>query len=274
MKSAGEILERRNRCGDDDWEYQMAIIKISIISCTQNALFILVGKILSSKVLNKVGVQKVIEKAWRTEEEFSITPWKDNVYAFGFKKEDDLCRVISRGPWSVMGALLVLRRWDQKKSFSELDFNFSPFWIKTTWVTAEGSLGVVPPLGVHQDPMLRPSMANVVGMLEGGYLVGVPRIESLSFPRFFGQRRKEVSRIKAHNVQNGTSVLFPQANACALVLIAVPAAHTIPFPTNRSPSFPSFHLPFYPHGYLVLREESSSPTIRQPKYTKRSRAFF
>lgn len=118
-------------------------------------------------------------------------------------------------------------------------------------------------------------MANiVVGMLEGGYPVGVPRAESLGFLRFFGQRRKEVSRIKVHNVQNGTSVLFPQANARALVLIAVPAAHTNPSPTNRSPSFPSFHLPLYPHGYLVLQEESSSPPIRQPKNTKRSRVIF
>ncbi|KAG5560867.1 hypothetical protein RHGRI_004027 [Rhododendron griersonianum] len=65
---------------------------------------------------------------------------------------------------------------------------------------------------VHQDPSLRPSMANVVGMLEGGYPAGVPRVESLSFLPFFGQRRMEVPRIEAHNVQNGL-VLFPQANA-------------------------------------------------------------
>ncbi|XP_058202685.1 G-type lectin S-receptor-like serine/threonine-protein kinase At5g35370 [Rhododendron vialii] len=65
---------------------------------------------------------------------------------------------------------------------------------------------------VHQDPALRPSMANVVGMLEGGYPVGVPRVESLSFLPFFDQRRTEVPRIEAHNEQNGL-VLVPQANA-------------------------------------------------------------
>ncbi|KAE9452862.1 hypothetical protein C3L33_15241, partial [Rhododendron williamsianum] len=65
---------------------------------------------------------------------------------------------------------------------------------------------------VHQDPALRPSMVNVVGMLEGGYLVGVPRVEYLSFLPFFGQKRTEVPRIEAHNVQNGL-VLVPQANA-------------------------------------------------------------
>ncbi|XP_058180171.1 uncharacterized protein LOC131298712 [Rhododendron vialii] len=98
--------------------------------CPQEARFVLVGKILASKVLNKSGVQKIIEKAWRTEEEFSISPWRDNVYAFGFKNEDDLCRIISKSPWSVMGSILILRKWDKKKSFSELDFRFSPFWVQ------------------------------------------------------------------------------------------------------------------------------------------------
>lgn len=102
----------------------------SFEDCPQNAKFVLVGKILASKTLNKTGVQKIIEKAWRTEEEFSISPWKDNVYAFGFKNEEDLCRIISKGPWSVMGAILVLRRWETGKAFKDLEFNFSPFWVQ------------------------------------------------------------------------------------------------------------------------------------------------
>ncbi|KAE9445306.1 hypothetical protein C3L33_22796, partial [Rhododendron williamsianum] len=102
----------------------------SFEDCPQEARFVLVGKILASKALNKSGVQKIIEKAWRTEEDFTISPWGDNVYAFGFKNEDDLCRIISKSPWSVMGSILILRKWDQKKSFSELDFSLSPFWVQ------------------------------------------------------------------------------------------------------------------------------------------------
>ncbi|XP_057500347.1 G-type lectin S-receptor-like serine/threonine-protein kinase At5g35370 [Actinidia eriantha] len=55
---------------------------------------------------------------------------------------------------------------------------------------------------VHEDPTLRPSMANVVGMLEGGLAVGVPRVESLNFLRFFGMRFTEASRIEGFNEQN------------------------------------------------------------------------
>ncbi|CAA0811623.1 G-type lectin S-receptor-like serine/threonine-protein kinase [Striga hermonthica] len=47
---------------------------------------------------------------------------------------------------------------------------------------------------VHEDPSLRPSMSNVVGMLEGGMPPSEPRVESLNFLRFYGRRFTETSR--------------------------------------------------------------------------------
>lgn len=44
---------------------------------------------------------------------------------------------------------------------------------------------------VHEEPMLRPSMATVVAMLEGGLPLGEPRVESLNFLRFYGRRFTE-----------------------------------------------------------------------------------
>lgn len=102
----------------------------SFEECPRNAQFVLVGKILTSKTLNRVAIQKILERAWRTEQEFTISYWQDNVYGFSFQNEDDLCRIISKGPWSIMGSILILRKWDQSKSFSDLDFVFSPFWVQ------------------------------------------------------------------------------------------------------------------------------------------------
>ncbi|XP_058223598.1 uncharacterized protein LOC131333208 [Rhododendron vialii] len=90
----------------------------------------LVGKIISSKILNKKGVSNVITKAWRTREEVSVSAWWNNTYAFCFKSEDDLCKIISLGPWSVMGCLMVLRKWDGHKTLEEIDFSCSPFWVQ------------------------------------------------------------------------------------------------------------------------------------------------
>ncbi|KAL3634766.1 hypothetical protein CASFOL_021820 [Castilleja foliolosa] len=45
---------------------------------------------------------------------------------------------------------------------------------------------------VHQEPGLRPSMVNVVGMLGGSGSLGEPRVESLNFLRFYGRRFSRV----------------------------------------------------------------------------------
>ncbi|KAD4983140.1 hypothetical protein R6Q59_002809 [Mikania micrantha] len=48
---------------------------------------------------------------------------------------------------------------------------------------------------LHEDPSLRPTMANVVAMLEGTLPVGEPRLECLNFLRFYGRRFTEPSTV-------------------------------------------------------------------------------
>ncbi|PIN25052.1 Serine/threonine protein kinase [Handroanthus impetiginosus] len=55
---------------------------------------------------------------------------------------------------------------------------------------------------VHEEPNLRPSMSNVVGMLEGVVPVWEPRIESLNFLRFYGRRFTEASTLGERSEQN------------------------------------------------------------------------
>ncbi|XP_018634286.2 G-type lectin S-receptor-like serine/threonine-protein kinase At5g35370 [Nicotiana tomentosiformis] len=49
---------------------------------------------------------------------------------------------------------------------------------------------------LHQEPTLRPTMANVVGMLEGILPLGEPQVQSLNFLRFYGHRFTEASMIE------------------------------------------------------------------------------
>ncbi|KAH9664736.1 G-type lectin S-receptor-like serine/threonine-protein kinase [Citrus sinensis] len=65
---------------------------------------------------------------------------------------------------------------------------------------------------VQEEPMLRPSMANVVSMLEGGMPLGEPRIESLRFLRFYGQRFNEASTIEESNELNLQFILQSETN--------------------------------------------------------------
>lgn len=64
---------------------------------------------------------------------------------------------------------------------------------------------------LHEDPMLRPTMVNVVSMLEGVTPLAEPRQESLNFLRFYGRRFSEASRIEGSNERNEFG-LFPRAN--------------------------------------------------------------
>lgn len=65
---------------------------------------------------------------------------------------------------------------------------------------------------VHEDPALRPTMANVVSMLEGGLPVGEPRVDSLNFLRYYGRRFTEVSRKEGSNEQDEFGLYDPSTN--------------------------------------------------------------
>lgn len=50
----------------------------------QHAKHMLVGKILAPKVLNRTGVQNIIEKVWRTEEEYTGVSLERQYLCFWF----------------------------------------------------------------------------------------------------------------------------------------------------------------------------------------------
>ncbi|XP_051127348.1 G-type lectin S-receptor-like serine/threonine-protein kinase At5g35370 [Andrographis paniculata] len=68
---------------------------------------------------------------------------------------------------------------------------------------------------VHEEPNLRPSMSNVVGMLEGGVPVGEPRIRSLNFLRFYGRRFTEASVLAENGNEPGESMAMYQQHGAS-----------------------------------------------------------
>ncbi|XP_065634061.1 G-type lectin S-receptor-like serine/threonine-protein kinase At5g35370 [Quercus suber] len=58
---------------------------------------------------------------------------------------------------------------------------------------------------LHQDPALRLTMANVVGMLEGGLALSEPRVKSLNFLRAYGQRFTETATMQGPT-SNGATI--------------------------------------------------------------------
>ncbi len=53
-----------------------------------------------------------------------------NIFLFYFENATDIEKVLSRRPWTLKGAHLVLKLWDPKLLWHEIDFSQSTFWVQ------------------------------------------------------------------------------------------------------------------------------------------------
>ena len=90
----------------------------------------LIGKVLASKTLNKMGVSNIANSSWKPEKGLSVSSWKPNVFICNFDSKEDKIRVLEESLWCVMGYLLVLKNIEKDQNIDELDFSTSPFWIQ------------------------------------------------------------------------------------------------------------------------------------------------
>ncbi|KAJ1416270.1 Zinc finger, CCHC-type [Sesbania bispinosa] len=88
----------------------------------------LVGKVCSSKILNKGVVKSIILlKAWRSPNEVKVTNMGINKFLFTFLTKDEAKDVIDKGPWYVMGIIINLQYWVPQISAHE---DRVPFWVQ------------------------------------------------------------------------------------------------------------------------------------------------
>ncbi|CAN4089936.1 unnamed protein product [Withania somnifera] len=88
--------------------------------------------------------------------------------------------------------LFALEMHEQKKYLELVDPRVLGHHVKSEEV--EKLVGVAL-CCLHEDSTLRPTMANVVGMLEGVLPLATPQVQSLNFLRFYGRRFTEASMI-------------------------------------------------------------------------------
>ncbi|KAI9201183.1 hypothetical protein LWI28_019811 [Acer negundo] len=67
----------------------------------------LVGKVLTTKLVNREVFTDVIHSVWRVSEGVDIEWIEGNIFAFHFKNLEDRKRVILGGPWSFDKAMLI-----------------------------------------------------------------------------------------------------------------------------------------------------------------------
>ncbi|KAK3040000.1 hypothetical protein RJ639_027190 [Escallonia herrerae] len=91
--------------------------------------FIIVGKIISDRPLNKSGVKNTLLKAWKSPDGIKIQE-QDNRLLFTIYNERDYHKILLNRPWTIMGSHLALREWPPDVTLAEVDLSKSPFWVR------------------------------------------------------------------------------------------------------------------------------------------------
>ncbi|TXG71466.1 hypothetical protein EZV62_000045 [Acer yangbiense] len=81
-----------------------------------------VGKVLSTEVVNREAFMRVIGKIWRVDKGMDIESVTSNMFSFHFRDEEDMNRVLVGGPWSFDDAIIALEKPMGKGTIESMEF--------------------------------------------------------------------------------------------------------------------------------------------------------
>ena len=90
----------------------------------------LVGKVMSTKTVNKWGVRNILRSAWKEMGEIEIKWVKDNIFIIIVQDESTAAKILDRVPWGVMKQNFLVKSWSQELALEEVDMDNMPFWIQ------------------------------------------------------------------------------------------------------------------------------------------------
>lgn len=88
------------------------------------------SEIFTKRALNIEAVACTFRPLWHTKASFHITNVGDNILLFNFDQEVDAVKVLLGEPWSYDRHLVVVKRFEGKKSIKEVEFNRVKFQIQ------------------------------------------------------------------------------------------------------------------------------------------------
>lgn len=89
-----------------------------------------VGKILTEKNLNVRAMKSKLADLWRPAMGITIKALKPGIFLFQFYHKDDLKWMLSNGPWSFDGAMLVVNSIKMGEDPTMVSLNEMEIWIQ------------------------------------------------------------------------------------------------------------------------------------------------
>ena len=90
----------------------------------------LIGKVLTSRNVNKEGLKIALQQAWQNIREVKVENMGENVFMFKFGAEVDKKRVLINGPWHFNNALIVFTEPVGIGDISKQSFTHTSFWVQ------------------------------------------------------------------------------------------------------------------------------------------------
>ncbi|OMO52011.1 reverse transcriptase [Corchorus capsularis] len=92
--------------------------------------FMVAGKILANRTLNRWGVVSILHSIWAEDVAPCIQEIGANMFGISFRSEKLRENALAEGPWNIMGFCMVFRNWDQGVMIEELDFCVADYWVQ------------------------------------------------------------------------------------------------------------------------------------------------
>ncbi|XP_050229503.1 uncharacterized protein LOC126678651 [Mercurialis annua] len=96
----------------------------------QKVALSLVGKILTTKRVNREGIINTVNFLWRTKKPLVVEVIGINIFVVHFESQEDKRRVLAGGPWNYQEQIIVLEIPRGTGDYAEMKFDTIPFWIQ------------------------------------------------------------------------------------------------------------------------------------------------
>ncbi|KAK3226105.1 hypothetical protein Dsin_005967 [Dipteronia sinensis] len=88
----------------------------------------LVGKLLSTKHVNKEAFRQMILRIWQTRHDIEVV--QDNMFLFNFRNQRDRLKILAGGPWNFDNCLFVFDKLKEVGDIANMSFHQVEFWIQ------------------------------------------------------------------------------------------------------------------------------------------------
>ncbi|KAH7852265.1 hypothetical protein Vadar_022597 [Vaccinium darrowii] len=114
----------------DEEQGEILLSQDDVVESMSECRTSLLGKVISQKPPNLVGLRNTMEKVWGNPKNFRVLAVADGVYQFIFPSELDASRVLRGKPWFFNNHFLNLERWQPNKAIKDYSFASTPMWIQ------------------------------------------------------------------------------------------------------------------------------------------------